>query len=139
MTAHVTFTVVCGFEDCDQQFDVDPDDPMAAHEAYLEHLADHDPVEPDCETPDQPYDLDAALDKLRTRMQFVGRLQHAEDFPDGTSVTIDLGVDLDADHHRADPQFDDMCSAAHRSADCYVLEHREQARIDRFMAGGNDA
>jgi len=114
----VTVVVVCGFIGCDWSMAIGAA-PLEAHQAYLDHLDVHDPdhiaAEPDCE---ECPSCRAAAGHPCT--EYCRIAKH------------------DAEVARALAEDKIPGAGALYAGDSPELVAAEQARVDRFMAGGED-
>ena len=159
MTVNVNLTVGCGFAGCPWSMAVDPEsgaDAMAVHAAFLEHLDVHDPdgAEPEapvhwvgvaqslveCSSchaaPGHPHTDYCKLPKWAEHDAEVARALAEDGIPGPTAQALaehNLIGGIYAGQLYTPPE------GALYAGDTAEQIAAEQARIDRFMAGGNDA
>lgn len=132
---NLTLTVVvrCGFVGCDWRMEIG-EAPLEAHHAYLDHLDVHDP--------DHPSYYEAEHDAEVTRALAEDKIPGAGD---RTSASIRCPKCQMVSHNPNDVR-EGYCGNCHAftTGGLYAGDSAEkiaadQARVDRFMAGGNDA
>lgn len=183
MSVNVSLVVSCGFTGCPWSMQIDPSagaDTMTVHQAYLDHLDDHelgDDIEPECETTDRfidavhaqwaAHDAEVAralaedgipgAPRLRgtpAEARAAGRIiggfyneqlypppKPEDQVPAGTILCSDPACVMGRwkhSHPEGWPEHPSYKGGLY-AGDTPEQIAAEQARIDRFMAGGNDA
>lgn len=137
MTVNVNLVVVCGFASCPWSMAIDRSeggDPMAVHAAYLDHLDEHElDDEAECEAADHWVSVTQALVEECSSCHVVPGQQHTE------YCQLPKWAEHDAEVARA--LAEDRIPGANGglyAGDTPEQIAAEQARIDRFMAGGEE-
>lgn len=150
MTVNVNLVVVCGFTNCPWSMEIDRSagaDPMVVHQAYLEHLDEHDLVDEqaECEAAEHWVSVTQALLDECSSCHAKPGAPHTE------YCTLSRWAAHDAEVARC--LAEDRIPAATPGGGFYNGQlydaglyagdtpeqiAAEQARVDRFMAGGND-
>lgn len=146
-TVNVNLIVVCGFTGCPWSMEIDRTsgaDPMAVHEAYLQHLDEHDPDEPaDCETADHWVSVAQALIEECPSCHAAPGQTHTEycKLPQWAAHDAEVARALAEDKipgARGGFYNGQLYDAGLYAGETPEQIAAEQARIDRFMAGGED-
>lgn len=162
MTVNVTLIVVCGFADCPWSMGIDRSsgaDPMAVHAAYLEHLDEHDlDDEAECSAADHWVSVAQALAEECPSCHAAPGQQHTDycklpEFAEHDAAAAQAlaqagpGVILCSDpacvlrswehsHYDGWPEHPSYKGGLY-AGDSPDQIAAEQARVDRFMAGGD--
>ena len=162
MTVNVNLIVVCGFVGCPWSMEIDRSsgaDPMAVHAAYLDHLDEHDPDGPECEAADHWVSVAQALAEECPSCHAGPDQQHTDYCKLPTWAEHDAEVARALAEDRIPGRLRGTPGEARAAGDVLARHNlvggiyagqlyagdtpeqiaAEQARIDRFMAGGNDA
>lgn len=147
MTVNVNLIVVCGFVACPWSMEIDPAagaDPMAVHEAYLEHLDEHDPDGTDCEAPEHWVNVAQAIAECSSCHAQPGQ-PHTEycTLPRWAAHDAEVARCLAEDRIPAAPPGGGFYNGQLYDGGLYAGDTpeqiaAEQARVDRFMAGDQD-
>lgn len=142
---HVNITldviVVCGFAGCTWSMQIDPDggaDALAVQQAYMDHLDEHDPDEdPECETTDRWLNTAHALvDECPSC-----HTHHAQPHTEYCKLAQLAAHDAEVARALAEdriPGRGGLYAGQLYAGDTPEQIAAEQARVDRFMAGGED-
>lgn len=139
MSVNVNLIVVCGFTNCPWSMEIDRSaggDPMAVHEAYLDHLDEHDPDGPECEAADHWVSVAQALAEECPSCHAAPSQPHTEycKLPEWAAHDAEVARALAEDRIPGGGIYAGQLYAG----DTPEQVAAEQARIDRFMAGDED-
>lgn len=152
MTVNVNLIVVCGVVGCPWSMEVDPDagaDAMTVQAAFLDHLDDHDLVDEgdcrECETAERWVNVAQALADECPSCRVHRGQPHTEycRLPDWAAHDAEVARCLAEDKIPAAPPGGGFYNGQLYDGGLYAGDTpeqiaAEQARVDRFMAGGKD-